>query len=119
MEDGSKLFFKVTKRSELNSIFVIIEDMKSCPYQIDNFLSDMDVSYCQVGTTSADDIEICRAGTSEPFAWNDQQGTYMLNVEFLFQGNVGLVPEKPQDPNNKKKNKDLLEFSLDTLNATQ
>ena len=43
----------------------------------------------------------------------------MLNVEFLYQGNIGLVPVKPQDPNNRKKNKDSLDFSLDTLNATQ
>ena len=71
MEDGSKEFFKVTKRSELNSIFVIIEDMASCPYQIDNFLPDMDVSYCQLGTSNPDDIEICKAGTSESFAWSN------------------------------------------------
>ena len=43
----------------------------------------------------------------------------MLNVEFLYQGNIGLVPVNPQDPNNKKKNRDSLDFSLDTLNATQ
>ena len=36
MYGGAKEFFKVTKRNDLNSIFVIIEDMKSCPYQIDN-----------------------------------------------------------------------------------
>ena len=36
MEDGTKMFFKVTKRNDLNSIFVIIEDMKSPPYLIDN-----------------------------------------------------------------------------------
>lgn len=69
MEDGSKQFFKVTKRSDLNSIFVIIEDMKSSPYKIDNFLSDMDVSYCQVGSKDIDEIEICKAGSSETFAW--------------------------------------------------
>ena len=43
----------------------------------------------------------------------------MLNVDFIYQGNIGLVPIKPQDPNNRKKNRDMLEFSLDTLNATE
>jgi hypothetical protein len=77
------------------------------------------VSYCQVGSTNIDEIEICKASSSATFAWPDQQSQYMLNVEFLFQGAMQLLPEKPQDPSNKKKNRDLLEFSLDTLNATQ
>ena len=119
MEDGTKQFFKVTKRSDLNSIFVIIEDMKSPPYQVDNFLSDLDVSYCQVGSTDIDDIEVCGSGEGRPFAWRDQQSQYLLNVEFLHQGTMQLLPEKPQDPSNKKRNRDLLEFSLDTLNATE
>ena len=59
MEDGTKVFFKITKRNDLNSIFVIIEDMKSAPYQIDNQLPDMVISYCQIGTKNADDIELC------------------------------------------------------------
>jgi hypothetical protein len=36
MEDGTKQFFKVTKRSALNAMFVVIEDMKASPYRIDN-----------------------------------------------------------------------------------
>ena len=42
----------------------------------------------------------------------------MLNIEFIYQGRIGLVPEKPQNPKNKKQNRDSLEFSLDTLNET-
>ena len=72
-----------------------------------------------MGTSNHDDIEKCLENSKIPYAWTNQQGTYMLNVDFIYQGNIGLVPVKPQDPNNKKKNRDMLEFSLDTLNATE
>jgi len=42
---GRQKFFKVTKRNVLNSMFVIIQDMKQPPYKIVNNCKDITVKY--------------------------------------------------------------------------
>jgi hypothetical protein len=39
-KNGERRFFKVTKKSQLGSVFVVIEDLLHPPYQIDNQCHD-------------------------------------------------------------------------------
>ena len=70
--DGEKKFFKVTKRNQLNSLFIIIEDMKEPPYVIDNLCGELFASCIQKGSAKETDITDVAPKCNMPFAWTDQ-----------------------------------------------
>lgn len=47
--NGEKRFFKITKKNQVGSIFIIIEDLVNPPYVIDNLLPGISAVCCQKG----------------------------------------------------------------------
>lgn len=71
-DKGDKKFFNVTKKNQLGSIFIIIEDMITAPYLIDNLCKDLFAVCVQKGSRRVEEITDVTPLSKMPFAWTSQ-----------------------------------------------
>lgn len=112
-QNGDKTFFNVTKKNQLGSIFIIIEDMVTPPYLIDNLCEDVFAICVQKGSQKVTEVTDVAPLSKMPFAWTSQQDEHLMFVDFLYNGNK-MKPVKTS-----RKEQVNISFSLDTLNTTQ